>query len=97
MIRPLRHKQVRANASLAPYCERRRAEKQRNSRRHGSAALGSCNNAGGGFDVTGGHTYAHAGGKDKTFQAVTRIDTPYEIHYYRHGGILQYVLRQLIG
>src|SRR5205085_10441827 len=40
---------------------------------------------------------AHAGGKDKTFQAVTRIDTPYEIHYYRHGGILQYVLRQLIG
>jgi aconitate hydratase len=38
-----------------------------------------------------------AGGKDKVFQAVTRIDTPYEIHYYQHGGILQYVLRQLIG
>jgi aconitate hydratase len=36
-------------------------------------------------------------GKDKTFEAVTRIDTPYEIHYYQHGGILQYVLRQLIG
>ncbi len=31
-----------------------------------------------------------------TFHAVARIDTPYEIHYYRHGGILQYVLRQLI-
>jgi aconitate hydratase len=36
-------------------------------------------------------------GKEKMFQAVTRIDTPYEIQYYQHGGILQYVLRQLIG
>ena len=36
-------------------------------------------------------------GKEKKFQAVTRIDTPYEIHYYQHGGILQYVLRQLLG
>jgi aconitate hydratase len=36
-------------------------------------------------------------GKEKTLQAVMRIDTPYEIQYYRHGGILQYVLRQLIG
>ena len=35
-------------------------------------------------------------GKEKSFQTITRIDTPYEIHYYRHGGILQYVLRQLI-
>jgi aconitate hydratase len=34
---------------------------------------------------------------EKTFQAVVRIDTPYEIQYYQHGGILQYVLRQLIG
>jgi aconitate hydratase len=33
----------------------------------------------------------------KTFEAVARIDTPYEIQYYRHGGILQYVLRQLLG
>jgi aconitate hydratase len=39
----------------------------------------------------------NAEGKDKVFQAVTRIDTPYEIQYYQHGGILQYVLRQLIG
>jgi aconitate hydratase len=36
-------------------------------------------------------------GKEKSFQAVARIDTPYEIQYYQHGGILQYVLRQLIG
>jgi len=35
-------------------------------------------------------------GTEKTFQAVTRIDTPYEVQYYQHGGILQYVLRQLI-
>ena len=31
----------------------------------------------------------------KTFSAVLRIDTPKEREYYRHGGILQYVLRQL--
>ncbi len=36
-----------------------------------------------------------AGGK--TFRAVVRIDTPQEIRYYQHGGILQYVLRQLLG
>ena len=29
------------------------------------------------------------------FRAVVRIDTPREADYYRHGGILQYVLRQL--
>ena len=40
---------------------------------------------------------ARGEGGDKTFQAVMRIDTPYEIHYYKHGGILQYVLRQLIS
>ena len=30
------------------------------------------------------------------FQAVSRIDTPQELLYYQHGGILQYVLRQLL-
>ena len=34
-------------------------------------------------------------GKAKTFTARVRIDTPKEWEYYRHGGILQYVLRQL--
>jgi aconitate hydratase len=32
-----------------------------------------------------------------SFRARVRIDTPNEVHYYRHGGILQYVLRQLRG
>ncbi len=32
-----------------------------------------------------------------SFDAVVRIDTPQEVLYYKHGGILQYVLRQLIG
>jgi aconitate hydratase len=31
------------------------------------------------------------------FPAVVRLDTPQEVLYYRHGGILQYVLRQLLG
>jgi aconitate hydratase len=34
---------------------------------------------------------------DKTFTATVRIDTPGEADYYRHGGIMQYVLRQLRG
>ncbi len=32
-----------------------------------------------------------------TFDAVVRIDTPGEADYYRNGGILQYVLRQVAG
>ncbi|MFD1507728.1 aconitate hydratase AcnA [Georgenia yuyongxinii] len=31
------------------------------------------------------------------FDAVVRIDTPGEAEYFRHGGILQYVLRQLVA
>jgi aconitate hydratase len=31
----------------------------------------------------------------KTFQVRSRIDTPEEMNYYRHGGILPYVLRNL--
>ncbi len=36
-----------------------------------------------------------ADGSVKEFIAKVRIDTPQEIEYYEHGGILQYVLRQL--
>jgi aconitate hydratase len=32
---------------------------------------------------------------DREFKARVRIDTPQEAEYFRHGGILQYVLRQL--
>ena len=38
-----------------------------------------------------------ADGAVKTFSVVTRIDTPIEVEYYRHDGILPYVLRQLAG
>jgi aconitate hydratase len=34
-------------------------------------------------------------GAEKTFTAVVRVDTPQEVEYYRNGGILPYVLRQL--
>ncbi len=57
------------------------------------------------FDITGveelntGSTPAtvtvRAG--DVEFQAVVRIDTPGEADYYRHGGIMQYVLRSLLA
>jgi aconitate hydratase len=36
------------------------------------------------------------GGDVKEFTATCRIDTPAELDYYRHGGILEYVLRQLL-
>jgi len=36
------------------------------------------------------------GGKEKTFSAIARADTPEEVAYYHHGGILQYVLRQML-
>ena len=49
--------------------------------------------------LTNGRTIAvkatSADGKVKTFNATVRIDTPQEIGYVEHGGILQYVLRQL--
>ena len=56
------------------------------------------------FDITGIETLntgttpktvtVKAGGK--SFEAVVRIDTPGEADYYRHGGIMQYVLRSLL-
>jgi aconitate hydratase len=36
-------------------------------------------------------------GKSIEFEVRVRIDTPNEAEYYRHGGILQYVLRQLVS
>jgi len=56
------------------------------------------------FDITGLNngealqvtvTATKADGTSKTFAARVRIDTPKERDYYRNGGILQYVLRQL--
>ncbi|HZV07984.1 MAG TPA: aconitate hydratase AcnA [Gemmataceae bacterium] len=38
----------------------------------------------------------HDGGQ-RDFAAIVRIDTPQEARYYQHGGILQYVLRQLLA
>jgi aconitate hydratase len=38
-----------------------------------------------------------ANGSVVAFDAVVRIDTPGEADYYRNGGILQYVLRSLVG
>ena len=41
---------------------------------------------------------AKARGEEPTeFNAVVRIDTPQEALYYANGGILQYVLRQLLA
>jgi aconitate hydratase len=56
------------------------------------------------FDITGVSAFndelprsvhVKAGGIE--FDAKVRIDTPGEADYYRHGGIMQYVLRKLLG
>ena len=57
------------------------------------------------FSVSGITALNHAGvpkevevtAGEKKFNAIVRIDTPGEADYYRHGGIMQYVLRQLRG
>ncbi len=39
----------------------------------------------------------NADGSSSSFRARVRIDTANELEYFRHGGILQYVLRSLAG
>lgn len=36
-----------------------------------------------------------ADGSETNFTVTVRVDTPREVEYYRHGGILPYVLREL--
>ncbi|MEO3869069.1 aconitate hydratase AcnA [Nonomuraea sp. B12E4] len=57
------------------------------------------------FDITGVTelnqggipSTVHVRAGDVEFDAVVRIDTPGEADYYRHGGIMQYVLRSLLA
>ena len=42
-------------------------------------------------------SHSPAGKTEIVFEVALRIDTPGEADYYRHGGILQYVLRSLVG
>jgi aconitate hydratase len=49
--------------------------------------------------ATGQRLTVRATAEDGTsvdFDVLTRIDTAVELEYYRHGGILQYVLRELL-
>ncbi len=41
-------------------------------------------------------TATDADGKQTTFQVTVRLDSPVEVEYYKHGGILQYVLRDMM-
>ena len=74
----------------------------------GESAAGLGLTGGEAFDVTGiadglvprGEVRVRAAAPDgstREFTARVRIDTPDELAYYRHGGILKYVLRQLAG
>ena len=46
--------------------------------------------------TSAGSTSAGSTSEGWTFRATVRIDTPGEAEYYRHGGIMQYVLRSLL-
>jgi aconitate hydratase len=48
-------------------------------------------------DATTPRTVAVSTDTGVSFDAVVRIDTPGEADYYRHGGILQYVLRRMLA
>jgi aconitate hydratase len=52
------------------------------------------NNFAGGKEIT---VRTKGANGEKTFKALVRIDTPQEVRYYQHSGILQYVLRQLLA
>ena len=52
-------------------------------------------NSGGGWPQKKLTVKATGEGGTKEFTALCRIDTPNELDYYRHGGILLYVMRQL--
>jgi len=40
--------------------------------------------------------HARGAAGEKTFEAIARVDTPEEVSYYQNGGILPYVLRQML-
>jgi aconitate hydratase len=50
-----------------------------------------------GADGSSGDGDGDGDGDDVTFRARVRVDTPREAEYFRHGGILQYVLRALLA
>ncbi len=41
-------------------------------------------------------TIQRANGQKETVKMLSRIDTQNEVEYYRHGGILQFVLRNMV-
>ena len=43
------------------------------------------------------HVRATTDGDPAEFDAVVRVDTPGQANYFRHGGIMQYVLHQLLS
>ena len=68
---------------------------RRSSRRSGCRRC-SASGFAGGRELDGARDGAD-GNAVKEFPTIVRIDTPQEIAYYQHGGILHYVLRQLAG
>ena len=48
-------------------------------------------------DLVVGVTALSGEGEEREFEVRVRLDTPQEVLYYSHGGILHYVLRQLLG
>ena len=47
--------------------------------------------------VTTGISAISANGRAQNFEVICRLDSKVEIEYYRHSGILQYMLRQFLA
>ena len=62
----------------------------------GRERISVCGLAGGSASEVRVDAVPDNGGAAISFRARVRIDTPKEVEYYRHGGILQYVLRQML-
>ena len=70
------------------------AHRLRGDRHRRASPRGSASGFKGGREMTVRAT--REDGKVTEFKARLRLDTPQEMQYYRHGGILHYVLRQLL-
>jgi aconitate hydratase len=66
----------------------------------GGAGLAGDNRGAGGAGLAGGGRVPRelaVQANDREFPVTVRIDTPREQRYFQHGGILQFVLRELLG
>ena len=88
---------ARQRAALVPDCmvEARRIANTVTAGWHGRRKRGIGENFHPGKELT--VEARRENGETFSFKAIARVDSPIELDYYRHGGILQFVLRQIVS